>query len=253
MTSTVRDRRPGAGDKSSSPVPSDAHLDLLAEFSSELERLSATQRELMKELRSDGNVDLDAEELARLRKENLELRGHLEELGRLVEATPPSDNSWAERQAEYEKLLEEKSEIIRGLHLKVQELQAQPAAPPPATPQTAAQIHDAAVERMKKDLEEERRQLKEDEAAMMEQMRTMELALAKDRADLARLRTELQRQQTEFAREVEMASRDTHLRERLMSLRRNQDQAAKKPGEESAPESAPAPPRGSSIIRRLFG
>ena len=249
MTSTLRDRRPGAGDKTNSPTPSDAHLDLLAEFSSELERLSATQRELMKELRSDGYVDLDGEELARLRRENAAFRTHIEELERLVQTSSGGDAGWAERQVEYEKLLEEKSEIIRGLHLKVQELEKSQ----PVTAEVAAQVHDAAVERMKLELEEERRQLKEDEAAMMEQMRTMELALAKDRADLARVRTDLQRQQADFAREMEIASRDSVLRERLLGLRRAHETPANKPADAAAPAVEPAPPKGSGLMRRLFG
>jgi hypothetical protein len=217
---------------------------LLAEFSSELERLSASQRALMDELRSDGSIDLDSEELARLRAENAALLARVEELERHPHAAA-DDVSWAECQTEYEKLLHEKSETIRALNLKVQELQAA------QTGEMSVEVHDAVVERMKRELEEQRRQLEEDEASLMQQMRNMEMALAKDRAELARRMADLQRQQADFVREVEMASRDPQLRDRLATLtRRAQDSA--KSSVEPKPEAA-APKKESGLLRRLFG
>jgi myosin heavy subunit len=250
MTSTLRERRVGAGDSVTAPPPSNARLDLLDEFNTELERLSAMQRELLQELRSDGCVDLDADDSPGLREENERLRARVEELEQLLQASATAEAESLEQRGEYEKLLEEKSEVIRALHLKIQELQQ---APPAAAP--AEKLSDAAATRMRQELEEQRRQLEEDEAAMMEQMRTMELALAKDRAELARMRTELQRQQTDFAREVEIASRDSNLRERLANLRRPQDTPARKSTDTPAPPTvAPAStPKSSGLIRRLFG
>ena len=77
----------------------------------ELERLAAAQRELL-ETKPDIEI-ADAVDLASLRAENAELRAKLHEF----------DQAWGERQKEYENLLEEKSEVIRNLHLKIQELQ----------------------------------------------------------------------------------------------------------------------------------
>ncbi|MCI0685133.1 MAG: hypothetical protein L0Y71_23795 [Gemmataceae bacterium] len=255
MTSTLRERGT-VGEHAHTPDPSDPHLDLLAEFRSELQEISATQRALIDELGSDGVINLDAEdELRRLRQENNELRTRVAHLERVARAGASGDDLWAERQSEYEKLLDEKSEVIRTLHLQVQELRAAGPAASAPTPE----VRDASIERQRLELEEQRRQLQGDEASMMEQMRGMELALAKDRAELARQRTELQRHQTDFAREIEMAGRDPQLRERLAGLQRRQlDNTVRKPIEAAAPQ--PAPPAapatkgtGSGIIRRLFG
>lgn len=254
MTSTLRECRTGAGDDAHSPNPSDAHLDLLADFRSELQQISATQRALIEELRSDGVINLDVEEeLARLRRENSDLRARLEQAERKTRTGPPIEDAWTERQTEYEKLLDEKSEVIRTLHLQVQELRATSS-----TGAAAEEVRDAVVERQRQELADQRRQLEEDEANMMEQMRGMELALAKDRADLARQRSELQRQQADFTREVEMASRDPQLRERLAGLQRRQlDNTVRKPVEGATvqPPPAPVPPekKSSGLIRRLFG
>ena len=248
MTSTLRERRVGAGDNAYAPNPSDAHLDMLAGFRSELEQLTATHRELLDELRSDGAIDLDADDSRHLHQENEELRALVAQLEQKLTAAPGGAEAWAERQSEYEKLLDEKSESIRTLNLKVQELQQAVRSDP-----SAPEVHDAIVAQMKAELQDKRRQLDEDEATVMQQIRTMEMGLSKDRADLARLRAELQRQQADFAREVEIASRDPQLRDRLAGLRRRQqDNAARKPAEASAGTS-PTAAKSSGLIRRLFG
>ena len=77
-TGTLPDRRTGAGEEAYSPIPSE--LDVLADFRSELQQLTTAQRELLQELRSDAGINLDAEELPRLRKENEELRARVPEL-----------------------------------------------------------------------------------------------------------------------------------------------------------------------------
>src|SRR5437870_5178691 len=107
MTSTLREDRTGAGDRACSPSPSHSHLDLLDDFRSQLAQLSATQRDLIEELRSDGSINLDAEELPQLRRENAELRARVAELQRLARHVPAGEDVWEERQNEYEKLLDE--------------------------------------------------------------------------------------------------------------------------------------------------
>ena len=67
-----------------------------------------------------------------LRGENAELRARLEELEQALQTPESSEETWAERQKEYEALLEEKSEVIRSLHMKIQELQE--VAVPPSAP-----------------------------------------------------------------------------------------------------------------------
>jgi DNA repair exonuclease SbcCD ATPase subunit len=233
---------------------SSGDFDILADLRQELEQLSAANRAIFEELQSDTSVDVEGAATTEA------------DAGSPAPRFAPvtCDADWVERQREYEALLEEKSETIRTLNLRVQQLE-EGAAPP----LSEVEIHDAAVLRMKAALEDQRRQLEEDEEALMRQMREMELALARDRADLARQRAELQRQQTDFQRELEGAARDPNLRERLISMqrrhgdaqgKRSADRSAERPLEPVAAVASvpvpvpPEPPRPkSSIIRRIFG
>src|SRR5262249_25862877 len=155
------------------------------------------------------------DELEQLRKENAQLRARVEELEQALQAGTPNEEIWLERQKEYETLLEEKSEVIRNLHLRIQEQ----GGGGDASVSTAS---DGDVQSLKKQLEEQRRQLEEDEEALMQQMRQMEMAMSKDRAELARQRNEIQRLHSELNHEIENASRDPALRERLVALQRLQ-------------------------------
>jgi hypothetical protein len=233
--------------------------DIGGDFDAELQRLSAASREIMESLRgapafeeaapvSNGDID----EAALLRDENDELRARVEQLEQLLQNSSPNEDVWAERQHEYEMLLEEKSEVIRTLHQKIRDLHqsapAQPAAP--TLPANVPEAHELV--QLKDELDQQRRQLEEDEEAMMAQLREMEMALSRDRAELARQRQEVQRLQADLTREIEQASRDPGLRERLMSLRRSNE----KPSTPSV--STPTPPptdigKKSSVFRRLFG
>jgi chromosome segregation ATPase len=212
------------------------------------------------------------DELTLLRKENAELRAKVEELEQHIQAALDLDATWSERQKEYEVLLEEKSEVIRGLHQKIQELQEGGAVATSSKEggEQPASVSDAELLPLKEKLERERAQLREDEEALMEQMRGMELTMSRDRAELARQRTELQRLQQELNREIEMAARDGHLRDRLQSLQRRSQEVMTRKGGAAAPAAATAagekagPPAGgkpssspdkksSGIFRRLFG
>src|SRR4029077_20089240 len=100
----------------------------------------------------------EPDELARLRTENSQLRARVEELEQALQAAAPNEELWVERQKEYETLLEEKSEVIRTLHLKAQEQGEGGGART-----GAATADDGAAQGLKKQLEEQRRQLEEDE------------------------------------------------------------------------------------------
>jgi DNA repair exonuclease SbcCD ATPase subunit len=248
------------------PMAPDSSAD---DFDEELQRLTAASRELLESLRGPqeaGSAPVapapdaaSAEEVSQLRRENQELRTHIEELEKLFQEhapAPAGDQPWAERQREYEALLEEKSEVIRTLHLRIRELQERPAAAAPAAAAIRAEDLPDAEElmRVKEEIEDQRRQLQEDEEAMVTQLREMEMALSRDRAELARQRQEVQRLQTELAREIEMAGRDPTLRDRLNTLRRSD-----KPAGGSKPETKPAPSapaeekKQSGIFKRFFG
>lgn len=210
----------------------------------------------------------DEPELEMLQRENADLRALVIDLQRQMEegAAPASDSGWEERQREYDSLLEEKSEVIRSLHQKIQELQAR-APSPQLTPKESELItlsdelerERCQLEQDRRLLEDERAQLKEDEKMMMQQMREMELQMARERAELARQRNELQRLHTEVNHELELASRDAALRERLQPLqRRHQEMNQRRAGGDTPREPPPQGPPDSSnkengLLRRLFG
>jgi chromosome segregation ATPase len=248
-----------AGGKSSDgknqrPSQLDITLPAMDALSEELNRLAAINTELVGRLRGAAafqpkrSVDGAAStEVEALQQENAELRGRVEELEQLLLASSNED-AWADRQREYEALLEEKSEVIRALHLKFQELQEgtrrSSDAPIPK--------EDELVQ-LREELETQRRQLQDDEESLMNQMREMEMALSKDRAELARQRQEVQRLQAELNREAEQAGRDDGLRERLANLRRPSDAKKKEAAAPPVDAAASTSKSSSGLLRRLFG
>lgn len=237
----------------------------LINIDDELKRLSAATQELLGQFRAPTDASpsesspalIDPDEFELLRLENEELRARIQEL----EGAPNGKgmDHWRERQKEYESLLEEKSEVIRTLHLKLQDIQETvnigecPAAPEPPPSTSASRLGQAEeILRLKRDLEEQRKQLEQDEQDMMTQMRQMEMTMARERAELARHRQEVQRLQADLAREIEQSSRDPELRERLNTLTRRSNTSPA-----TAPADKPAPPseqqKSSGFFRRIFG
>jgi len=266
----------------------------------ELERLAAVQQELLAAAglvaappaESAEHEAVDSRDEAHLQAENMRLRACIEDLRQQLQAsTELREQTWAEQQREYEALLEEKSEVIRSLHLQNQELkQAVEQAEPASSPEELgnARALQRELQALRQRLEQERKQLQEDEQAVQEQLRQMELALSRERVELARQRAEVQRLQSDFQHELETAARDEKLRERLLPLQRRNQELANSKGASAAPPPRPAsvpqlsrpatmtqlqrpgpggqanveastdtsgsPPRpGSGLLRRLFG
>jgi hypothetical protein len=213
-------------------------------------------------------------ELDQLKVENVELRSIIAELQQqLHEVKKQDDQSVLDRQKEYESLLEEKSELIRNLHLKIRELEEQkPVAPPiPKEEELLALSEELERERCQlqqqaRELERERKQMVDDEEIMTQQMREMEVQMARERADFARQRSELNRLSEEIRREVENVERNGLLNQRLGQLRqRFQDatnpQAGSAPGQASPPGNSTAPSDGNhatpkrkeTFLGRIFG
>jgi hypothetical protein len=84
--------------------------------------LNGLGRERMAPSEDSPNSDT-MNELELLRRENLDLRRSSAELQEMVEELRQLEESWGRQQREYEGLLEEKSEVIRTLHQKLQEMQ----------------------------------------------------------------------------------------------------------------------------------
>jgi len=195
------------------------------------------------------------EDIQFLRRENAELRQRLAQLEELLENANRATVLMQEQQTDQERMLEEKSEVIRELHQKLIDLQNRPT---PATPQ------EEELVALNEELERERRQLKEDEEALMAQMREMEVQMARERAELGRQRNDLQTLHNEIRHELVRASREAELRTRMQPFqRRHQDMTAYKNGESAkvvqqaaVAQSTPEPegkPKDSGLFRRLFG
>jgi chromosome segregation ATPase len=219
----------------------------------------------------------DPLELEGLRAENAELRSIIAELRQLVdEAATKGEETWAERQKEYETLLDEKTETIRVQAEKIQELENRPP-PGPATPKEEELLamseelerERCTLQQERRQLEEDRNQLAEDEQTMTQQMREMEVQMAKERADMARQKTELQRIHDEIRHELEKIERNGQLNQRLGQLRQRYQEVSARSGgggESSAgmqglppvaqtePDSKGDPKkRDSGLLRRFFG
>jgi chromosome segregation ATPase len=189
----------------------------------------------------------------------------------------PDAQAWPEREKEYDSLLEEKSEVIRSLHLKIQEIQelhdqAPPRPAPPNEEELQAVCDElererAQLELERREIQQERTQLQEDEESLMKQMRDMEMSMSRERAELARQRNDLQRLHNDIRHELELAARDASLRDRLVGLQRRHQDLNNRKGVSPAPEQAPpaaavnhaapaakAPPpkKESGLFRRLF-
>jgi hypothetical protein len=233
-------------------------------------------------------------ETEELKAENQELRTLVAELEESLAAASAQggegggakDASWEDREREYEALLEEKSEKIRELFVKIQELEKQgggsggggsgkeggaaPAREGPADNEELLALSDelererCQIEQERRTLDEDRRQLREDEESMMRQMREMELQMAKERAELARQRNELQRLHGEIRHELELAQRDAAVNERLKLLQRRHREVSGEPADDPVPNKKssqgagkgdqPKKDSGSTgIMKRFFG
>lgn len=202
---------------------------------------------------------------ADLRIENLQLRSLVADLEKtLEEARQQAEQS----QREFDSLLEEKSEVIRSLHRKVQDVQDNGGGDGGGDGGGAVAPREQELLALSEELERERRQLKDDEEALMQQMREMEVTMSRERAEVARQRNEILRLQSELRHEVDLASRDGALRERLAPLQRRSQELSNRRGSGPPPRDAIAPstpqpsiaqspeePRGkeSGFFRRLFG
>jgi hypothetical protein len=195
-----------------------------------------------------GNKGGNDEGTAQLQAENQELRQIIGELQQELEAASgKSENDWGDRSKEYERMLDEKTELIRSLHSKIQELTDQIRPPTPKEEELFSMSEELERERAqlqqdRRKLEEETRQLKDDEEVMTEEMRKMEIQMARERADMARQRSELTRISEEIRQELERIERDKGLSEKLVALRQRHTDVMRgrpAPGGQQAPPARP--------------
>lgn len=166
-----------------------------------------------------------------LRAENEQLREIAAELkAQFAEISKPAATSWEDREREYEALLDEKSEMIRTLHVRIQELEAASGSraaakgsPADDDPELLATIEELSREQAEMDkeralLDEDRRQLRQDEEDMESRMQEMELQVAKSRSDLVRQRHEVHELYGMVRVELEKGQQSGVMSDRLKSL-----------------------------------
>jgi hypothetical protein len=195
----------------------------------------------------------------RLRGENLDLRERIAMLEEQLVDKGISGIDSAE--GEYTRLLEEKTDVIRELHLKIQELQA--TTTEQARHQAAELPNETDLIALSEELERERKQLQEDERALMQQMRVLEVQMSLERAELARQRADVERLHYQVQHELELANKEASMRERLLPLMQQRQgllrngSAAPPPRTPKNGEPKPVPSQasgtGSGLFRRLFG
>jgi chromosome segregation ATPase len=170
--------------------------------------------------------------LAQLRAENEKLRATIAELRQRLDSASAPQGSWEDREREFEATLEEKSEEIRLLYMKIQELERkyeEEASPPPPriTRGTDEEINALAEElaadqaRLEEEREQvrvEREQTRSEEEDLERRMLEMELQTAKSRADLVRQRNDLQRVYNEVRAELEQAKAGGAMSDRVRLL-----------------------------------
>jgi chromosome segregation ATPase len=194
------------------------------------------------------------DEWTALLQENEELRQRVAQLEELLDNANRTSMLLHEQQQDHDRMLEEKSEVIRELYQKIQDFQNRPTAETP---------HEEELLALSEELEHERKQLKDDEDTLMAQMRQMEVQMARERAELARQRNELQQLHNEIRHELVRASRETELRTRMQPFqRRHQEMTPRKGGDTGHASQDATGPAGagkdskckdSGFIRRLFG
>ncbi len=202
--------------------------------------------------------------LEELLAENQQLHQLLQQARERLNQEDKAAEKWQLQERQYERLLEEKCELIRQLQDQLEGHSGASAA----IEGLRRAPRDEELIALQQELEREREQLKLDEDTLMAEMRNMEVQMSRERADLARQRTELQRLHSELKHELEVASRDAVLRERLAPLyrlheevirRRPDTDSGSRPRAGSIPTAAPAPPapapgnsQSSGFLRRIF-
>jgi DNA repair exonuclease SbcCD ATPase subunit len=194
---------------------------------------------------------VDPIEFARLQSENSELRRYVAELEDALRAAEGAQEA-LEKVKEYESMLDQKTELIRELHLKVQEMEQHMRPPTPKEEELIAMSEELERERCqlqqeRRQLDEDMRQLREDSQIMSEQMREMEVSMARERAELARQRTELQRLNEEIRHELDRMERDQGLTQRLEQLRQKHQELMNRRGPTPNP-TRPQPARTQMSI-----
>ncbi len=169
------------------------------EFEARLNRIQSKVGASESKPKSELNICLDSDEVANLKHENAQLKQLGEEARRRISQLEAEAVKTLKREADVEKMLEEKSEHIREMEKIIGELQAR----------QSSGVSEEELIALHGELERERETLEEDRQAMEGQFRQLELSMARERAEIARARNELQRTKAELKLKLETLEKNT--------------------------------------------
>ncbi len=194
-----------------------AVLDAPAKWESEDEfeaRLKRIETNAQAPARTEGGEAAPATpELAALLAENQKLKTMAEEARRRVTQLEQEASKTEKREADFELMLEEKSEEIRRIEKELNEFKSKQSTG--VTEEELLALHS--------ELERERVTLDEDRQAMEEQFRQLELNMSRERAEIARERNEMARMKSELKHKLEQMEK-TAAQGDLSPLRRLRDE-----------------------------
>lgn len=182
------------------------------EFEARLNRIQSKVGTTENKPKSELNICLDTDEVAQLKHENAQLRQLGEEARRRISHLEGEALKVLKREADVEKMLEEKSENIREMEKIIGELQAK----------QSSGVSEEELIALHGELERERETLEEDRQSMEGQCRQMELSMARERAEIARERNELQRTKAELKLKLETIEKS--VQKDVSPLRRLRDE-----------------------------
>jgi chromosome segregation ATPase len=141
-----------------------------------------------------GNAESGDKDLTALVAEKDKLKQLAEEARRRVTQLEEEVRKATKREAEYESMLEEKSEEIRKIQAELATLKSK---------QTAG-VTEEELLALHQELQRERENLESDRQAMEDQFRQLELNMSRERAEIARERNEMQRSKNELKHKLEL-------------------------------------------------
>lgn len=199
-------------------------------------RLNRIQSKVTSGAGTESSGQMDSEELATLKSANVQLKQLVEEARRRVNQLELEHEKVLKRDADVDKMLEEKSEVIRKLQATVDDL----------TAKQSTGVTEEELVALHAELERERLTLDEDRQSMEQQFRQLELSMARERAEIARERNELQRTKTEL--KLKLDTMEKNISNDVSPLRRLRDELR---GEQSPPSALPPPKPGLPALQNM--
>ena len=210
-----------------------------------------------------------ADELATLRSENEELRKLVLEMDQALRNNPAPSHDSPLPQGDMEQLLEEKSEVIRGLHTENQELKKIIAdleerlyggvtTEPVSTgnqPESTASTEQEIIE-----LQEKRDQLRKEISELEKYICDEEVRTSRERAEIARQRYEVERLKADLDIELEKLQKDKDLKSKIIVMKSHLSGthvALERPKQEESAKDSEFPPNAKAntpgFFAKLFG